>query len=84
MKTLTLRNVPDEVVEQLALIAKETRQSMNGVAVQSIRRSLGLDVAPRRKRDLASFCGDWSKQEGAAFDQAVAVFEEIDAELWKK
>jgi len=84
MKTLTLRNVPDEVVDQLVLIATETRQSMNSAAVQAIRRSLGFDARPRRKRDLSAFCGDWTKKEAAEFDQAVAVFEDIDAELWKK
>lgn len=84
MKTLTLRNVPDEVVEQLGLIAKETRQSRNGVAVQAIRRSLGFDGAPRRKRDLSSFCGDWNKKAAAEFDHAVAIFEKIDAEVWKQ
>ena len=83
MRTLTLRNVPDEVVDQLVVIAKATRQSMNGVAVQAIRRSLGLDAAPRRKRDLSAFCGDWTRKEAAEFEQAVAIFEEIDAELWK-
>lgn len=84
MKTMTLRNVPDEVAGQLSVIAKETRQSMNGVAVQAMRRGMGLDAMPRRKRDLSAFCGDWTRQEADEFDRSLAVFEEIDEELWKK
>lgn len=83
MKTLTLRNVPDEVVAQLTSIAQETRQSVNRTAVQVMQRSLGLTSSPRRKRDLTSFFGDWSKRQAAEFDKAVAVFEEIDREVWK-
>ena len=83
MKTLTLRNVPDEVVAQLGVIARETQQSVNRTAVQAIQRSLGLLPAPRRKRDLSPFFGDWSPEQAAEFDRAVAVFEAIDAEMWK-
>lgn len=83
MRTLTLRNVPDDVVAQLGVIARETQQSINRTAVQAIQRSLGLSPAPRRKRDLSPFFGGWSLEQAAEFDRAVAVFEEIDPEMWK-
>ena len=63
MKTLTLRNVPDEVVQQLAATAQETHQSMNGAAVMALRRALGLDAGPRRKRDLSAFAGQTVRLE---------------------
>ncbi len=84
MKTLTLRNVPDEVVEHLSSLARESRQSMNKVAVQAMRRSFGLDAPPRRKRDLSAFAGGWSRKEAAEFDKATAAFGKIDEELWRK
>ena len=83
MKTLTLRNVPDEVAAQLGLAAREAQQSVNRAAVQAIQRGLGLIPSPRRKRDLSRFFGDWSPEEGAEFDRNVARFEELDAEVWK-
>ena len=84
MKTLTLRNVPEEVVERLTEAAKEARQSMNATAVQALRRSFGLDAAPRRKRDLSALAGSWTRKDLAAFEKATKVFETIDAELWRK
>ncbi len=84
MKTLTLRNVPEEVVDCLADAAKEAHQSMNATAVQALRRSFGLDAAPRRKRDLSSFAGSWTKKDLAAFEKATKVFEAIDEEMWRK
>ena len=84
MKTLTLRNVPDEVVQQLATIAKETHQSMNGAAVMALRRALGLDAGPRRKRDLSALAGAWKKKDFAVFEKATAGFGAIDEELWRR
>ena len=84
MKTLTLRNVPDEVVQQLAATAQETHQSMNGAAVMALRRALGLAAGPRRKRDLSAFAGAWKKKELEAFEKATAGFSALDEELWRK
>ena len=84
MRTLTLRNVPEEVVERLVGVAKELHQSMNAVAVQILKRGFGLETNPRRKRDLSDLSGTWSKKDLAAFEAATAEFEAIDEELWRK
>jgi len=84
MRTLTLRNVPEEVVDHLAGVAKQTHQSMNATAVQALRRCFGLETQPRRKRDLSAFAGSWNKADVSAFAKATAVFETVDPELWKK
>ena len=84
MKTLTLRNVPEEVVDRLVGVAKETHQSMNATAVQALRRCFGLEANPRRKRDLSAFAGTWKKKDFAEFEKATADFGKIDAELWQK
>jgi len=84
MKTLTLRNVPEEVVEHLVSLAKETHQSMNATTVQALRRCFGLEASSRRKRDLSKFAGTWSRKEFSDFVKDTAVFEKIDRELWNK
>jgi hypothetical protein len=84
LKTLTLRNVPEEVVDRLVSMAKETHQSMNAAAVQALRRCFGLEANPRRKRDLSTFAGSWSKKDFEKFEKATAPFEAIDGELWRK
>ena len=84
MKTLTLRNVPEEVVDHLVGLAKETHQSMNATAVQTLRRCFGLEASPRRKRDLSSFAGSWKREDFDEFEKATSDFKTIDEELWKK
>jgi len=84
VKTLTLRNVPEEVVDRLVGLAEETHQSMNATAVQALRRCFGLEASPRRKRDLSAIAGSWKKEEFEEFEKATAEFSAIDAELWKK
>lgn len=83
MKTLTLRNVPEEVVERLVDVAKESHQSMNAAAVQILRRCFGLEANPRRKRDLSAFAGSWTQEDFDEFQDTTADFGKIDAELWQ-
>jgi plasmid stability protein len=84
MKTLTLRNVPDGVVEHIVAAAKETHQSMNAAAVQALRRYFGVEAHPRRKRDLSAFAGTWQKQDFDEFEKATEDTRKIDEELWRK
>jgi len=84
MKTLTLRNVPDGVVEHIVATAKESHQSMNATVVQALKRYFGVEANPRRKRDLSAFAGSWAKQDLDEFERATADFETIDEELWRK
>jgi len=84
MKTLTLRNVPDGVVEHIVATAKESHQSMNATVVQALKRYFGVEANPRRKRDLSAFAGSWEKQDLDEFERATADFGKIDEELWRK
>ncbi len=83
MKTLTLRNVPNEVAEHLSTLAGESRQSVNATILQVLRRSMGGDPMLRRKRDLSAFSGLWNEAEAKSFERATEVFEEIDEETWR-
>lgn len=83
MKTLTLRSVPDEVVERIVAASKEAHQSMNTAAIQALRRAFGLEANPKKKRDLSDIAGSWTKKEFDEFQKATRVFEQIDTEIWK-
>ena len=83
MKTLTLRNVPDELSESLALAAQQAGQSINATAVKALSQSFGLGQSPRKKRDLSALAGTWNKKDEAAFRKATAVFDKIDKDLWR-
>jgi len=84
VKTLTLRNVPDGVMDHIVSAAKETHQSMNATVVQALKRYFGEESHPRRKRDLSSFAGAWGQRELDEFEKATASFGKIDEELWRK
>jgi len=84
MKTLTLKNVPDDLAYTLSYIAKEKHQTIGDIAIQAIRQSLAVFQASKCNRDLTAFFGGWSKSDAEEFERNVSVFEQIDEELWKK
>jgi len=83
MKTLTLRNVPDEMAEHLAALAEENRQSVNATILHVLHKSMGGGPMLGKKRDLSAFSGAWSKSEAKAFERATETFEGIDEEMWR-
>jgi len=83
MKTLTLRNVPDEVAEHLGALAEESRQSVNATILQVLQKSMGGGPMLRKKRDLSAFSGAWSQAEAKSFERATETFERVDEEMWK-
>jgi hypothetical protein len=83
MKTLTLRNVPDEVAEHLGTLAEESRQSVNTTILQVLQNNMGGGPMLRKKRDLSAFSGAWSQAEAKVFERATETFERVDEEMWK-
>lgn len=83
MKTMTIRNIPDEVAVILKSMADASDTSMNTTIV----RVLSDKVLPRRrhrvKNDFAKYCGGWSQKEFDDFETAVADCEKINPEDWK-
>ena len=83
MKTMTIRNIPDEVAVLLKSLSKSSDASMNTTIV----RVLSDGVLPRRgkrvKSDFSKYCGGWTQKEFDAFESAVADCERIDPEDWK-
>lgn len=76
----TLRNIPPDVDEALRQEAHEQQKSLNQVAVEALRRSVGGPEESRKRRDLTDIAGTW--QEDSQFDAALEDQDRIDPEMW--
>jgi len=83
MKTMTVRNIPDEVARLIKGLAETSNASLNTTVV----RVLANGVLPKGKRrvksDFSKYCGGWSQKEFDKFESAVADCEKINPEDWK-
>lgn len=82
MKHLTVRNLPDKLAEALSSERERRGQSLNATVIALLELALGLGGGARTN-GLERLAGGWSESEGQDFDKAVAVFEQIDDELWR-
>jgi hypothetical protein len=83
MKQLTLRQIPEEVENQLRQVASQNGTSLNHTAIAALQKGLGLAPPAQRRRDLSHFAGKWTAEEADAFDRNVQGFGHIDEELWQ-
>ena len=83
MKTMTIRNIPDEVAVVLKSIADQSDASVNTTIV----RLLSDKVLPRRRKrtvnDFSKYCGGWSQKEFDEFESVVADCGKVNPEDWK-
>ncbi len=82
MKTMTLRNVPEELARELEREKQRRGKSLNQLAIDLLKESLGLDPERKRSNGLAELAGNWTDEELQEFERATAQFEQIDEELW--
>ena len=86
MKTMTIRNIPDDVAASLTSLAKTARRSVNATVVD-ILCSFSLPDAGREKKkyaDFSEFCGIMTPEEADAVEKEIEeCFEQIDPEDWK-
>ncbi len=86
MKTMTIRNIPDDVAASLAEHAKADRRSVNATVVD-ILCSFSLPDTGREKKkyaDFSEFCGIMTPEEADAVEKEIEeCFEQIDPEDWK-
>ena len=85
MKTMTIRNIPDDVAAALANRAKENRRSVNATVVDILCNFSQPDVGTKKKyADFSEFCGLWSKEKADAIEREIEeCFEQIEPEDWK-
>ena len=83
MKTMTVRNIPDEVARLIKGLAETSNASLNATVVHVLENG----VLPRRKSrvksDFSKYCGGWSQKDFDKFEAAVADCERINPENWK-
>ena len=85
MKQLTLRQIPKPVEDGLRMKAQESGRSLNRTAISVLEDGLGLSPGHGgKRRDLGSLAGRWTAAEARAFDRAVRIFDQIDADLWQQ
>ena len=79
MKTMTIRNIPDDVAEGLAARARETGRSMNATAVEALAGTFGKAAGPRKYADFSEFVGTWTDEEYERITKEIEeTFEVID------
>ena len=77
----TLRNVPKPVDRALRNRARAEHRSLNEVAIDVLRRGLGLEPEPIKQRDLADIARTWARDP--ATDEALGEQRQIDPALWR-
>ncbi len=82
MKTMTIRNIPDEVAAYISNKAASESRSVNSTTVMLLCQVAGLASPPRKKRDLSWLAGSWSETERKSFDRVTADCRTIRAEDW--
>ena len=85
MGTMTLRGIDDRIAGALKDRARKENASVNTVMLKILKESLGLEKKKRSALydDLDHLAGTWSEQDAAEFERATAVFETVDADMWK-
>lgn len=81
MAQYTIRNVPESVDRTLREQARREGKSLNEVAVEVLRRGLGLGEDAPRYHDLDDLAGSWVADP--EFDRALDEQDRIEPELWK-
>ena len=86
MKSVTLRGVDSDLAEKLKTTAKDQGKSINQLAIDLIKESLGLSKVKKFSRiytDLDHLFGKWSDEEFKTISKAIDYERRIDPELWK-
>jgi hypothetical protein len=82
---MTLRGVDEAIAGALKEKARQEDSSVNAVMLRILRESLGIEKKRRGAvyHDLDHLAGTWSDQDAAEFENATAVFEKVDEDMWK-
>jgi hypothetical protein len=78
-----VRNIPPEISRALEREKRRRGASLNQTVIELLGQGLGVGSAEGRSNGLRRLAGTWSEEQRAEFEAAVAVMEEVDAELWR-
>lgn len=82
MRYLTIRSVSPDLATALEQEKSARGTSMNRTILDILERAVGIGGA-KRSNGLAQLAGTWSDEEHARFEEAIAVTEQVDEELWQ-
>jgi hypothetical protein len=82
-KHLTVRNIPPEISRALEREKRRRGASLNQTVIDLLGQGLGVGSVDERSNGLRRLSGTWSEEQREEFEAAVAVMEELDAELWR-
>lgn len=77
MKSITIHNIDADLAKAIEEMANSTGLSQNKVVEKLLRKALGLEAPNEPCAGFSAFCGVWSKEETAKFEEAMKHFEEV-------
>lgn len=80
---LTVRNLPTAVARALDRERKRRGISLNATVVGLLEAALGTSGEEPFDNGLGKHAGGWSERQLREFEEATAVFEQIDEEAWR-
>ena len=83
MKHLTVRHVTPDLAHALREEQRRLGVSQNQTVLSVLRRALGLEQDQPYENGLRQLAGQWTRAEFDDFESNMAVFEQIDEELWQ-
>ena len=83
MKQLTIRNVPPDLARALDKERRKRNSSLNRTVIELLGKALGLTPKGTYHNGLEKLAGTWSQEEFEQFEQNIAVFEQVDEEMWR-
>jgi hypothetical protein len=85
MKSLTLHAMDDQLAQQIKLRANELSISMNELAKRILAEGLGIKAPakPIHRDEFSCFCGIWTEDDIASFNERVADMDAVDLKDWQ-
>jgi len=84
IRTLTIRNLPDELADAVRGRAEENQTSFCKALVALLQEHLAESkIKVRKKRDLTWMAGSLSEEDAMEFDRSLKEQRRIDPEMWK-
>lgn len=84
MSSITIHNLDKDLEVSIRRKASERHESLNRTIQSLLRESLGLSNRPNdHKEEFMDLFGKWSKEDLQDFEEAIAVFNDIDEDKWK-
>ena len=77
----TIRKVPEALDQKLRAVAEKGPKSLNALIIETLEKQFLYQGKKPKHTDLDPFSGLWV--DDPEFDQAIALFDEIDDNAWK-